>query len=164
MARLVLLHSIMRVDTLMSTNVATCTPGDTTDRAARLMSDLDCGAIPVVDEQDRVVGIVTDRDICLAAMTHAKCLSEIPVGQCMIAGVVCVAGDAPVEEAARVMRQHRVRRLPVIGRSGRLVGMLSIDDLAVAAANPTPVVEVSQSLVAETLAAVCEPAVTTAAE
>jgi CBS domain-containing protein len=164
MARAVLLHSIMRVDTLMSTNVATCTPGDTTERAARLMCDLDCGAIPVVDDRDRVVGIVTDRDICLAALTHGKTLAEIPVQLCMVAGVLCVPGDAAVEDAARIMQRHRVRRLPVIGTMGKLVGMVSIDDLAVAAANPTPVVEVSEHLVARTLAAVCEPAVTSAAE
>jgi CBS domain-containing protein len=126
----------VEVAEIMTTDVQTCRVSDTLERAARLMWDHDCGAIPVLDERGHTVAIVTDRDICMAAYTQGKPLWQIPVTVAASHRVHSVHPDASVAVAHQLMKMHRIRRLPVIDRGGNLVGILSIADV-IRAARPT---------------------------
>lgn len=121
----------MKVEELMTRAVATVAPEDGLDRAARWMRELDCGCVPVVDRRSQsLVGIVTDRDACMTALRSDRPLSRLRVDEAMASWVfTCRPGD-PIREAERLMGLHQVRRLPVVDGKGRLVGLLSLDDVA----------------------------------
>src|SRR5262249_49131268 len=120
----------MRVNDLMTREVKACRPEDSLARAAKLMWDHDCGSVPVVEEDGRVVGMLTDRDICMAAFTTGQPLHEVSVEQTMSRDVVrCTAHD-PVEVALLHMGRARVRRLPVVDSTGHLIGIFSLHDAA----------------------------------
>lgn len=93
-----------------------------------------CGAVPVVDDQRRPIGFLTDRDVCMAAYTQGRPLKEIRAEKAMSHKVVSCTTEDELGSAAQLMRQHRTRRLPVVNRDGALVGLLSLDDLACEAA------------------------------
>jgi CBS domain-containing protein len=120
----------MKIEEIMTKEVATCTPEDGTDVAARIMLDRECGIVPVVGRARQVLGVITDRDICLAALTWGRPLAQIPVNSAMSTGVRCCAPTDTIYAAEAIMRTGRVRRLPVIDEHRRLVGLVSIDDIA----------------------------------
>lgn len=120
----------MKIHELMTTDVKSCAPGDSLNEAAHLMWTHDCGSIPVTDESARVVGMLTDRDICMAAYTRGKALAEVRVAEVMSTGVHAVGPHEELALAEQVMAAHQVRRLPVIDEDGRLVGLVSFNDLA----------------------------------
>ncbi|HVA80200.1 MAG TPA: CBS domain-containing protein [Candidatus Binataceae bacterium] len=124
----------MKVEQIMNRNVKVCRPQDSLNKAAQIMWDEPCGAVPVVDDQRKPVGFLTDRDICMAAYTQGKPLHELRVETAMARKVVSCVAEDELGAAAGLMRQHRTRRLPVIDRNGALVGLLSLDDLACEAA------------------------------
>ncbi len=124
----------MKVEQIMSRNVRVCRRQDSLNEAAQIMWEHPCGAVPVVDEQSRPVGFLTDRDICMAAYTQGKPLAELNVDVAMARNVVTCAAEDDLRSAAGLMRQHSRRRLPVVNGEGRLVGLLSLDDLACEAA------------------------------
>ena len=124
----------MRVEQIMNRDVKTCGPQDSLNKAAQIMWDESCGAVPVVDDQCRPVGFLTDRDICMAAYTQGKPLVELRVEGAMARKLVCCHAEDDLDSAAQLMRQNRTRRLPVTDRAGILVGLLSLDDLACEAA------------------------------
>jgi CBS domain-containing protein len=113
----------------MSRNVGSCRPDSGSDEAASTMWASDSSCLPVVDEQDRVVGIVTDRDICMAAFTLGKLLPAIRVRECMSRKVFTCADTDSIETVLRSMIESAVRRLPVVDPEGRLLGVVSRDDL-----------------------------------
>ncbi len=122
----------MRVQELMTAQVKSCTPDDSLERAAQLMWENDCGALPVSsgDGASRVVGMVTDRDIAMGALFQHRTLSELKVRDAMAKSVeTCHASDS-VAQAEKIMREARIRRLPVLDGSGSLAGMISLADLA----------------------------------
>jgi CBS domain-containing protein len=152
----------MKVEQLMTRTVKACSPDDTLNRAAQLMWEGDCGCLPVVstDGDGRVIGVITDRDICMAAYTQGRRLSEIPVASAMAREVIACRPSDGVSQAEALMRDHQVRRLPVVDGAGRLVGILSLNDIAREAqreATGAGRKEVTQADVAETLAQVCRP-------
>ena len=119
----------MKVSELMTTEVRACHPHDALNRAAQLMWENDCGAIPVIDASGKVIGILTDRDICMAAYTRGIPLAHARVENAMSLEVcTCIANDT-VANAADQMRQRQVRRLPVIDDDGVLIGVLSLSDI-----------------------------------
>jgi CBS domain-containing protein len=120
----------MNVDALMTTNLQTCAPDHSLDCAARIMWETDCGVVPVVDAAQRVVGMITDRDICVAAYTQNKLLHDILISSVGMKSVITVRPFDSVETAEALMQRHQVRRLAVIGEGDRLVGVLSLSDLA----------------------------------
>ena len=124
----------MKIENVMTRGVKTCRPEDTLARAAQIFWDLDCGVVPVVDGENRVVGMLTDRDVCLAAWRERRPLSELEVACAMSSPVHGCADDDELSEALGLMRRYQVRRLPVLDRGGRLVGLLSQDDVIRAAA------------------------------
>jgi CBS-domain-containing membrane protein len=124
----------MKVEQIMNRDVKTCGPQDPLNRAAQIMWEERCGAVPVVDEQSRPIGFLTDRDICMAAYTQGKPLDALRVETAMARKVVSCGVEDELGSAARLMQQNRTRRLPVIDQNGKLVGLLSLDDLACEAA------------------------------
>jgi CBS domain-containing protein len=120
----------MKIHQIMTRGVRSCTPSDSLATAARIMWEADCGVVPVIDAEARVVGIVTDRDLCMAAYTQGALLSQITVGSIATHEVHTVHEDDSIDVAEHRMREHRVRRLPVLDDGGRLAGIVSINDLA----------------------------------
>lgn len=145
----------MKIKEIMSQPVVTCPMGATLDNAARLMWEFDCGVVPVVDDRGRIAGVVTDRDICMAAYTQGKPLHTIPVTSAMARNVVTVNSGESVETAEHLMGEAKVRRLPVVDGESQIVGVVSMNDLARLAARSRRS-SVDRELVS-TLAAVCEP-------
>lgn len=120
----------MIVKEAMSRVVHSCQSSQTLDDAARLLWDHDVGALPVLDGAGRLMAMLTDRDVCMAAYTQGKALRELPVYAARSQALfTCHCGDR-LSTAERTMRVHQVRRLPVVDDAGRLVGMLSLADLA----------------------------------
>jgi CBS domain-containing protein len=124
----------MNVDQIMNRDVKVCRPQDSLNRAAQIMWENSCGAVPIVDEQSRPVGFLTDRDVCMAAYTQGKPLGALLVEGAMARKIVSCKSEDDLNFAAQVMRQNRVRRLLVIESNGKLAGLLSLDDLACEAA------------------------------
>jgi CBS domain-containing protein len=119
----------MHVGELMTKNVRACMPTDTLNCAAQAMWEGDYGCVPVVDANGFVIAMLTDRDICMAAYTKGKLLCEIPVCAAMSTELFACKAEDSVEVAEAMMRRHQVRRLPVTDFSGRLVGVLSLNDV-----------------------------------
>jgi CBS domain-containing protein len=145
----------MHVKDIMSHPVVTCPTSSTLDQAARLMWEFDCGAVPVVDDAGHVCGMLTDRDICMAAYTQGQPLSGIPVTTAMARQVVAVHVDDSIEHVEALMRDSQVRRLPVLDGESRPAGLVSLNDLARLSARARKSA-VDRELV-QTLAAVCQP-------
>jgi CBS domain-containing protein len=151
----------MRVEQIMARSVQSCRQEDTLAHAAQLMWDHDCGCLPVSggDGIARVVGVITDRDICMSALFQGKPLGELRVGEAMSKQLqVCSPKDS-LAAAEKKLREARIRRLPVVDEQGALVGMISLADLAQEAARErsTAKREITGSEVADTLATICEP-------
>jgi len=147
----------MRVRKLMTVAPTTCGPNDSCSEAARIMWDCDCGSVPVVDSTGRAVGIVTDRDICMAALFHGSPLSSITVGEVMSGDLSTCQADDDVKDAERLMRERRVRRLPVVDGGGSLVGILSLGDVAQSAGMANGHAASDPADLVETIATISEP-------
>jgi len=143
----------MNVQRVMTTDVATCEPGQTLDAVVRTMEERDCGALPVVDD-GRVVGMVTDRDVVLAAVRSERPLGQMSVADAMTRDPVTCRPDDPVPAAQSHMREAQVRRLPVVDGDGRLAGVLTLGGLA-HATRQEPLI--TRAEVGATLAAIVDP-------
>ncbi|NUP12720.1 MAG: CBS domain-containing protein [Polyangiaceae bacterium] len=120
----------MRVLDKMRHVVATCGPEDSLSDAARIMWDQDLGCLPVVDESHHVVALITDRDICMAAYTRGATLKDIQVASAMSDDVVTCKREDSLHHVERLMAKAQVRRIPVVDRNDRLVGIISLADIA----------------------------------
>ncbi len=149
----------MNVQQLMATKVKTCSLADTLNRAAELMWDGDCGCVPVVDGESHVMGILTDRDICMAAYTQGKALWELPVELAMNKKVWAIRPEETISAAEKLLAEKKVHRLPVVDQAGHLVGILSLSDIARQAACDRGAKRktITDTEVGETVAAICEP-------
>jgi len=146
----------MKVSELMVKDVITC--GDTAllGEIARLMWEHDIGFIPVISsENGTLAGVITDRDGFLAAYFQGKPLWHIPVRSAMSTRIATCPPEADVENAERLMREFQVHRLPVVTKDGKLVGVVSLNDLARKAAHDEN--EDLEEEVAATLGAICQP-------
>jgi len=120
----------MKIEDVMTRRVVACRADSDLAHVARLMWENDCGVVPVVDAEDRVIGMLSDRDALMSAFFQGQSLRDLRAGACMAREVVgCRPGDS-LDDAARLMATKRVRRLPVTDEEGRLLGMLSLGDLA----------------------------------
>ena len=119
----------MKVADLMTRDVQACTIHDSLNGAARIMWDHDCGCAPVVDAHGKLVGIVTDRDICMATYTQGVPLEAIPVERAMSRKVVSCARGDDLDTAHGLMRKYEIHRIPVVDSRGRLAGILSLSDV-----------------------------------
>lgn len=122
----------MKIREVMSSPAHTCQPQDSLERAARLLWDHDCGVLPVVDRHGRVSAAITDRDICMGALTRGERLADLRVADSMSGDVVTCRADEEVAVAAQRMAERQVHRLPVVDKEGRACGVVSLNDLAIA--------------------------------
>lgn len=121
----------MNVSQVMTTDVSTCTVDDALSLCADNMRHLNVGAMPVIDSDKHVRGIITDRDIAVRAVAGGADPNQVTIGQFMTADPVTVLPEVTVEDAAGIMGEQQVRRLPVVDPNGCLLGMISLGDLAV---------------------------------
>jgi CBS domain-containing protein len=149
----------MNVSQLMNRNVDTCRPTDTLAAAASRMWEADIGCLVVVGEDGKVLGMVTDRDACMAAYTQGRPLHEIPVSVAMSREIYSCGPNDSLIEAEEVMRSRKVRRLPVLDADAKLVGIVSLNDLALESERESGRKgrQVSGQEISATLAAICEP-------
>lgn len=138
----------MQVREIMTAPPITCSPQTSLAVAASRMADADCGILPVVDERRNLVGVITDRDICLAVSRTNRNALNISVREVMTRKVVSVGLGDNMRQALALMRSARVRRVPVVDDAGCVVGLLSIDDLVVRA---SPLDEVGAREIVDTL-------------
>ena len=148
----------MKLRDLMTVDVSCCTPETNLEAAGQMMWDKDCGAIPVLDTDDRPVGMITDRDIAMSAVLNHKPLWDITAGEVTAnRGVFACNMDEDIQTALSSMQTHKIRRVPVVDDDGRLRGLLSIDDLIArserGASNKQP--PLSYDRMMSTLKAVC---------
>jgi CBS domain-containing protein len=119
----------MRTEQVMTRTVYCCLPTDTLERAALRMREHRVGLLPVVEESGRVIGVVTDRDICMGVLEQKVLLQEALVRSVMSPRLITCSVDDAVSEAEQAMRRAGVRRLPVLDVEGQLVGVLSLSDV-----------------------------------
>jgi CBS domain-containing protein len=139
---------IMYVNEVMTSNAECTQPMATLQEVAQRMKELDVGSMPVCDS-DRLAGMITDRDIAVRAVAEGGDVSTMLVRDVMTSRVIYCFEDQDIAEAAEIMQQEQVRRLPVLNREKRMVGIVSLGDLAVTA---------NERLTGETLEAISEPA------
>jgi CBS domain-containing protein len=138
----------MKISEIMTTEVMTCKPTDTLAEAAAMMRDLNVGICPIVQD-DKLVGVITDRDITVRAIAQGFDPNTAQVKDFMTPSPITVEPDTNVEDAAEMMMMHQIRRLPVVDERGKLVGIVSLGDLAVDVGEP--------EMIAETLEEISEP-------
>jgi CBS domain-containing protein len=126
----------MKISDIMTRTVESCTPETTLPQVARLMWSAGCGAIPVVDANAKVVGVITDRDISNALVHTSRRPANVPAHEAMTRKVHACGPDDDVRTALATMKKFRVRRLPVLSAGGQLLGILSMDDIIVRALAP----------------------------
>jgi CBS domain-containing protein len=144
----------------MSREVITCTPDTELARVGWLMWEGDCGSLPVVRE-GKIAGIITDRDLCMAAAMKPRPCTEIRVAEAMSAGdVAVVTEDGSLEDALALMAERRVRRLPVLNAAGDLVGIFSLNDAVRAAERLGGDARVTCDQIVSVLKAIAEPRMT----
>lgn len=143
----------MKVFEVMTIDVGYCHPEDTLTRAAQIMWEKDCGIVPVLTAGKQVLGVITDRDIAIAAATRNRRTSSIKAGEMNFRPVKACAPEDDVKDALKRMRKYKVRRLCVIGRDKDLHGIISLSDILIKAGEKKSV----RKLIFSTLEAIAKP-------
>ena len=120
----------MKLADMMTKNVQSCHPDDPISRAAQIMSDVNCGAVPVVDDNNKVVGVLTDRDIVLRVVAKGIDTDDCRCSDCMTTNVTTCTPDTDAHRCADLMAEKQIRRIPVVDRDGRLAGIVALGDMA----------------------------------
>jgi len=142
----------MKIKDIMTPAPTTCSPTTNLAVAAELMLNADCGILPVVDEQGKLVGVVTDRDMYIALATRDTRASQLTVGDVALRDVLTCEPDDDVHAALATMKQHHIRRLPVEGFGRTVAGIVSMNDILLAA-GPRKAVRTDE--VVDTFQAIC---------
>jgi CBS domain-containing protein len=149
----------MIVADLMTRNAASVRSGQTLATAAQVMWDCDCGAVPVIENVgERVIGVLTDRDICMATWSRDLPPSSIFVDEVMSRDLIQCSPQDTIHRVETLMRAKQIRRVPVVDSSQRLVGILSLADIARATSDSSALrsgEELSSKELATTLAGIC---------
>ncbi len=119
-----------KVGDVMTSEVRSCPIHATLNDAAHIMWEYDCGWVPVVDRERQVVGVVTDRDIAMAAYTQGRPLFDIPIQNSMSKKIMVCAADDTISLAMKKMRDAKIHRLAVVSNAGVLIGLVSMSDIA----------------------------------
>jgi CBS-domain-containing membrane protein len=143
----------MQVQEIMVRDAKSCRMDTNLAAATAIMWNTDCGALPVLDGGEKVVGMITDRDICIAAGTRNWIPSEIKVSDVVPQKVFTCSAEEDIHAALKTMQTRQVRRLPVVGKDGKLQGILCLDDVAVKASKRN---SLSYEDTIETFKAVCD--------
>lgn len=141
----------MKVKDVMTSRPVACAPATTLAVAAQLMFEGDCGVLPVTSDE-KLVGVVTDRDLFIALGTSNRTASELTVGEVMVPRVWTCGPEEDVRVALAMMKDRRIRRVPVVDRGDRLLGIVSMNDLVLAAG---PKLDVRSDAVMEALQEIC---------
>ncbi len=142
----------MKIEQIMTPSPASCGPTDDLGQVVEHMWDADCGIVPVVDDGGHLLGVITDRDICIAAGTRDLAPAQIRAVDMVRGSVVACRPDDNLQTALALMKQHRVRRLPVTTEEGILHGIVSLNDIVLIAGRKETV---SASEVLATMTAIC---------
>lgn len=118
----------MKLSELMTRQVRTCPPDAPLSECARMMADVNCGAVPITQGKE-LVGIITDRDIVLRAVAKGKDINNSKVSECMSKGCITASPDTDAHEAAALMARKQIRRLPIV-QNGELAGIVALGDMA----------------------------------
>ncbi len=118
----------MKVEKIMTSDVGVCQVNESLAEAAGIMWQKDCGVVPIVDENNQAIGMITDRDVCIAVTSQNRPASEILTGE-LINGkpITCSLSDS-AKDALKKMRKYKIKRLPVVDEKCELAGILSIAD------------------------------------
>ena len=143
----------MQVQEIMVRDAKSCRMDTNLAAATAIMWNTDCGALPVLDGGEKVVGMITDRDICIAAGTRNWIPSEIKVSDVVPQKIYTCAGEDDIHAALKTMQTQKVRRLPVVNQDGKLQGILCLDDVALNASKRN---SLSYEDMIDTLKAVCD--------
>lgn len=127
----------MKVKDVMTANARSCWITESLAEAAKTMWENDCGILPVIKDGRKVVGLITDRDICMAVAITDRNASGISVEEVMTGEVYSAGSDDDIHLALDTMKEHRIRRLPVLGSEGELEGILSMNDIVLKAKEPS---------------------------
>lgn len=144
----------MKVQTYMTPEVKSVKAGESLQEAAKIMWESDCGALPVLNNEQQVVGMITDRDIAMAGFIQGRPLRDIQVSECMSKTLFSIGIDEDISAAEKLMQSQQLRRLPVLNSKQHLAGILSLNDIA-RAYKKDGGKQVKASEVADTLASVC---------
>ena len=123
----------MYVRDLMTRDVTTCMPDTSADSAAMMMWNNDCGSVPVIDENGKAIGMITDRDICMAVALQRRSASEIQVRDFMSDELFSCQPEQDIRQAMKTMASHKIKRIPITNGNGQVEGILSIDDIVACA-------------------------------
>jgi CBS domain-containing protein len=140
----------MKVRDLMTSDVKTCRPDTNLAEAVKDMWERDCGALPVVNDEGRVTGMITDRDICIAVATRGRSADRIAVREVARNQAHTCQPDDDAMVAIEAMKAHKIRRLPVVDADGHVRGIVSLNDIVTHAGAASPADVVSA------LASICE--------
>ena len=124
--------------------------------AAKEMWENDCGALPIIKDGHKVVGMITDRDICMATAMKDRSPSAISVEEVMNRTVYAAEAEEDIEQALQTMREHKVRRLPVLNLQGELQGIVSMNDIVLKAKGNGKKPKIDYGDVVKTYQAICE--------
>lgn len=119
----------MNVKEAMTTATGRCIPGMNLGAAVEILWKNNCGLLPIVDEHERVISVITERDICIALGTRNRLAGEITVGEVATHRAICCSPEDDVRSALAKMVQAKVRRLPVVNAEGKLEGIIGMDDV-----------------------------------
>lgn len=142
----------MRAREVMSSPPITCHVNDPLNTAAARMWDGDVGVLPVVNDDGKLTGVITDRDICMAALTQGNTLDAMLVNSAMAKHAVSAHADASLAAIEQLMATHQIRRVPIVDETGKPIGVVSLNDLALASVQPDAAMNLTQML-----AAICRP-------
>jgi CBS domain-containing protein len=123
----------MKVKELMTPNAKAIWLTESLADAAKLMWENDCGVLPIIKDSQKVIGMITDRDICMAVAMRDTNPSSVSVEEVMTGQVYSVTPEDDIDQALQTMQEHKIRRLPVLNPEGELEGMLSMNDIVLQA-------------------------------
>jgi len=119
----------MKVKEVMKTDVGFCSTEDSLMKCAETMLRLDCGVVPIVDDEGRVVGMLTDRDLCLAIVARNRKASDVKTKDLIRGEVIFCAANDKIETALRKLRRNQIKRIVVVGENERFIGIVSVSDI-----------------------------------
>jgi len=147
----------MKVKEVMTPNATAIWLTESLADAAKLMWDNDCGVLPIIKDGRKVIGMITDRDICMAMAMRDMTPSSISVEEVMTGQVYAVKPEDEVDQALQEMQEHRIRRLPVVNPEGEPEGILSMNDIVLNAkkSDTATADSIKDSDVVKTYQAIC---------
>ena len=147
----------MKVKDIMTREAKFCDLNESLAEAAQTMWAADCGVLPVLKDGKEIVGLITDRDVCMAMAMRDRNAAAVSVEEVVSGAIYSVAPDEDFRKALEIMREHKVRRLPVVNAEGELEGMLSMNDIVLRAeeAPDREAADITYADVVDTFKAIC---------